>query len=81
MKNNFPYYVKMGETALRYNPESGMYYRDAGVYWVTFKQEDNKLIAIAIVDDNLNVRNDAVNGMELIPITKEEWENDNRSFF
>jgi hypothetical protein len=77
--NTLPKYVKLDQTEMRLtrNPDSGidsgmdlMYFRDAGLWGVDFKIEDNKIISICYGFDRLN-------DIELIPITEKEWRKGN----
>jgi uncharacterized protein YegP (UPF0339 family) len=68
----YPQFVKMKDTVLRL--EGDMYFRDAGVWRIGFKEENGKLLAVG------EGYMPHANGIELIPATKEEWEQDNKGY-
>lgn len=84
-----PLFVKLNHSALRlikgrrehsdfgYYAVPSKYFRDAGNWEVRFRQKKGKLYVYAPDSADLMHR---YNNVELIPITKEEWELDNKEY-
>jgi hypothetical protein len=71
-----PKYVKLGNTAMRLIEATehtpAHYYRDGGAWSADIKIVDGKLISDHYYEH--------LRGIEFIPITKEEWAEDNRGY-
>lgn len=63
--------ITKGGAALRLK-ENRYYYRDAGIWEVEFKEENGKFYSVSDMEH--------LNGLELIPITKEEWLKGNEGY-
>lgn len=75
---NIPKFVRVGFAskswvALRFT--DGRYYRDAGDWEVDFRHKDGKIF---VCDYSPNVAH--MNGLELVPITFQEWKDDNGQY-
>lgn len=80
-KLTFPHYVKIKEIALRLNGNGKVkanYFRDAGYWGIQASFIDGKLIANCHSGDENVLAH--VNGLELVPISKKEWEEDNHGY-
>lgn len=75
-----PKYVRLGHTAMVYRPESNVhdedYYRPAGHWSIDFTYRDGKFYADAA--DRWIVK--SLHNVELIPITREEFLEDNKGY-
>lgn len=70
---DFPKYVKLGDTALRW--ERGEYHRAAGLWSISARLVDGKLI-VTDCDDSMK----HALGMELNVCTKAEWLESNKGY-
>ena len=68
-----PKYVKLGHTELRLIENSKIYYRDAGDWSIMFEEKEGKLFSVGHYYSWLN-------GVELVPITQEEYEKANLGY-
>lgn len=68
-----PNYVKLNECELRLRGNE--YWRDAGCWGVGFKIKNGKLLS-----SYWRKGHDKLHGIELIPISEEEWRNGNKGY-
>lgn len=85
VKNKPPKYVKLKNSALRFmkginvynNHKPDQYWRDAGLWGVEFRFDDIEQKWYSVCkDEDLS----HLNNVELIPITREEWKEDNKGY-
>lgn len=76
--SKLPKYVKLGHSALRLLSDEvygSHYYRDAGMWHIGFVVKDNKLFAKSLYSEMNHAE-----GLELVPISKKEWKEDNLGY-
>lgn len=69
-----PTYVSLNGTILKWEDFYKQFYRPAGEWGVTYTRKEGKIYAIGIGST------EHLNGVELKPATREEYENDNYGY-
>jgi len=72
-----PEFVRLGDSALRYDHEEDNYFRDAGCWSVGYKLVDGKYYSIDNYGDG---KGSNLDNVELIPITEKEYNEDNKGY-
>lgn len=85
VKNKPPKYAKLGRTAMRFQKGSDVYddkqvdryWRDAGHWGVAFRFDEIEQKWYSVCNDS---DTQWLNNVELVPITRNEWKEDNKGY-